>query len=259
MGYRRARTPVAVPYVIDTTKPGDPIDKKKVIHIALLTDIHIGTLNHGRHTQRVVSTTMRLKPDMILLAGDIFDGRMDVITDRSLHLPLSGLRAPLGVYGCYGNHEYYGSAKVVAECMGQVGIPMLRDHGVVVGDFYVLGRDDRSVTQTLGRTRAELATLTQAAPDDKHIILLDHQPSKLSQAEDAGVLLQVSGHTHNGQLWPLGWIVSILFEKNFGHHQRSDTHYIVSPGVGTWGFPIKTSARSEIPYITLVYTQKDVS
>ena len=92
-----------------------------------MTDIHIGTLNKGRHIQRTVSTTMRLKPDMILLAGDIFDGRMDVVTDRKLHLPLSGLSAPLGVYGAYGNHEYYGSSKAVAECMSEVGIPMLRD------------------------------------------------------------------------------------------------------------------------------------
>ena len=125
-----------------------------------------------------------------------------------------------------------------------------------MGDFYVLGRDDRSVSQTLGRSRTEIEELVASAPKNKHIILLDHQPSHLEQASDAGVLLQVSGHTHNGQLWPLGWIVSILFEKNFGYYQRGNTHYVVSPGVGTWGFPIKTSAKSEIPYITLVYTQK---
>lgn len=249
--YINARNPKIIPYTV--TYEWWEVCHDKSITIALLTDVHIGTLNQWKTIERIVDTVNAARPDLILFAGDIFDGSLDVVQDRNLHLPLAQLHAPLWVYGAYGNHEYYGDPEVAKWLLESVGITMLQDEWRVVGDIYLVGRDDRSVHTMRWRNRLDITMITASNTSNLPIILLDHQPSHLERAEEAGVALQLSGHTHNGQLWPLGLMAKIAFEKNIGYHRRSHTHYVISAWAATWWFPIKTSAKSEIPLITFQY------
>lgn len=250
-GYINARSPKIVPYSV--RYDGWKTYHDKSIVIALLTDVHIGTLNQWKTIQRIVDTVNAAQPDIILLAGDIFDGSLDVVQDRNLHLPLAQLRAPLWAYGAYGNHEYYWDPELAKWLLQSVGIKMLQDEWCVVGDIYLIGRDDRSVHTMRWRDRLDIQMIASLNTDNLPIILLDHQPSHLERAEEAWVALQLSGHTHNWQLWPLGLMAKMAFEKNVGYHRRAHTHYVISAGAATWWFPIKTSAKSEIPLITFQY------
>lgn len=250
-GYINARNPVIVPYSI-IHNPEKKISLKTV-KIALLSDVHIGTLNQWKTIERIVDRVNASWADIVLLAWDIFDGRLDIVESRSLHLPLANLHASKWVYGAYGNHEYYGDPILAKYLLEEAGVTMLQDEGRSVDGLYILWRDDRSVHTMTGKNRKEVVELVRANNEELPVILIDHQPSHLEKAAEAWVVLQVSGHTHNGQLWPLWFIAAFAFEKNYGYHRRWNTHYVISPGAATWWFPIKTSAKSEIPLITLQY------
>ena len=250
-GYVNARSPTIIPYSV-VYNP-EKKSSLKTVKIALLSDIHIGTLNQWNVLRNIVDRVNESWVDIVLLAGDIFDGRLDIVESRALHLPLWDLRAPMWVYGAYGNHEYYGDPVLAKHLLEEVGVVMLQDEWRVVDGLYILWRDDRSVHTMTGKNRREVVDLMSGNRDKLPTILIDHQPSHLEKAEEAWVALQVSGHTHNGQLWPLGLIAAFVFEKSLGYHRRWNTHYVVSAWAATWWFPIKTSAKSEIPLITFQY------
>ena len=151
-----------------------------------------------------------------------------------------------------GNHEYIGGVKASVKYLTEHGVTMLMDSVALIdSSFYLAGRIDRSGRQFDGRLRRSVADLLQGIDRAKPVILMDHQPFELDKAQAAGVDLQLSGHTHHGQLWPLNWITKKVYELSWGYKQKGNTNFYVSSGYGTWGPPVRTGNTPEIVDITL--------
>ncbi|GAP42337.1 predicted phosphohydrolase, MPP superfamily [Lentimicrobium saccharophilum] len=248
-GYINAITPKTTKLVLDIPKEANGL---KELKIAMASDIHMGTLIGPRRTGKLVDSINALNPDIILLAGDIVDEDLAPVIRQNLGEALTRLKAPLGVYGITGNHEYIGGAEAAVKYLEAHGITMLRDSVVKVADaFYVAGREDRDKNRFSGKPRKEVKELLLGADLSRPVILLDHQPFALDKAMEAGVDLQLSGHTHHGQLWPLNFITRAVYEVSMGYKKKGNTHIYVSPGFGGWGPPVRTGHRPEVVSILL--------
>jgi hypothetical protein len=236
------------------------IDKEagtmKELRIVAASDIHMGTIIAKRKSTKLVNTINGLKPDIILFAGDIVDEDVQPVIRKNLGECLLQLKAPLGVYAVTGNHEYIGGVDRTTEYLTSHGINLLRDTVQFINNaFYIAGRDDKDKQRFTGSPRKEITELLTDIDKDKPIILLDHQPFHLSSVQDAGVDLQLSGHTHHGQLWPFGYITSKIYELSRGYLKKGNTHFYVSTGFGTWGPPVRTGNRPEIVVINIKFRE----
>jgi uncharacterized protein len=217
------------------------------LNAVLVSDIHLGTMTPKRHIQKRIDLINSLKPDIILMAGDILDEDLKPVIYNDLGSALKQLHAPLGVFGITGNHEYIGGVEPASEYLTNHGITLLRDTVVTINNsFYLAGREDRDINRFSGDTRKPVAELLQDTPRDLPIILMDHQPYELGKAAAEGVTLQVSGHTHHGQLWPINFVTAAIFEISRGYGKVDGMHVYVSNGLGTWGPPIRIGTRAEI-------------
>jgi len=251
LGHINALTPRIRTIDIETGKKA--VGQKEVT-IVMASDIHLGTIFGPRRVAKLVNTINSLKPDIVLLAGDVVDEDLKPVIRQNLGESLRKISAPLGVYGIMGNHEYIGGAEAAAKYLGEHGITMLRDKVVdIKGMFYLAGREDRSSNNVAGRKRLTLDSLLSGLDRSRPIVLMDHQPFKLEEAEKQHVTLQLSGHTHNGQLWPLNYIIDAIYEVGMGYKKIGDTHFYVSPGYGSWGPPVRTGHRPEIALIKLKF------
>ena len=215
--------------------------------IAHLTDVHIGPLLGGRFAADVVAKVNALAADLIVITGDLVDGRLDEL--RPHVEPLRELHAPDGVYAVTGNHEYYWNADAWLEHLRSLGLQILRnEHVTIAGAFELAGADDSTAAEDVPRA---VAGRDPALP----VVLLAHHPKTVARAIAAGVDLQLSGHTHGGQLLPLGWL-SRLFEPHVAGLARfGATQLYVSEGTGFWGPPIRVGTVCEIALLTLVPQQ----
>ncbi len=162
------------------------------------------------------------------------------------------LKSKYGVYAVTGNHEYIGGVQKAKNYLAEHDVNLLNDTANLIDDsFYVAGREDLTINQFSNLRRKSLADVVNGIDKSKPIILLDHQPFKLDKAVENGIDLQLSGHTHHGQLWPFNYITKMVYELSWGYLKKGDTHFYVSSGVGGWGPPIRTVNRSEIISIKL--------
>lgn len=165
-------------------------------------------------------------------------------------------RSMTSTYGSFavtGNHETYGDLVKNVELFEKAGIRLLRDEAVdVAGSFIIAGRLVRDAVRR-GEHRKPLAEILAGADKRLPVILMDHQPMDLFEAEEAGVDLQVSGHTHGGQMFPFTFINKLIYEKDKGPYQRGATHYDITEGAGFWGPPFRIGSRSEIVRIRLLF------
>lgn len=229
--------------------------ERKQLRVALISDIHLGTLIGNGAVRRLTETLAAEKPDVILLAGDVVDEDLAPVIRLDLGHQLRALRAPLGVFAICGNHEYIGGAGEAVRYLEEHGITVLRDRSLLLaGPVYLAGRDDRSRGRFTGTPRAPLDRVLAGVDRRFPVILLDHQPFMLEEARRAGVDVQLSGHTHHGQLWPLNAVTGLIYEISRGYGRRGGTHYFVSCGYGTWGPPVRTGNRPEIVILDLVFT-----
>jgi predicted MPP superfamily phosphohydrolase len=243
-GYVNARTP-------RTTRLELSVPRKSAnaasLRIAMASDIHLGTVIHAGRLDRLVETLNTLQPDVILLVGDIVDEDLAPVISQNLGERLRRLHAPMGVYAVTGNHEYIGGADAACAYLSEHGITMLRDSvAVIPGVVSIIGREDRSAHSFGGNARKSLTELMAGADPTLPTILMDHQPFGLDEAQRAGVDLQLSGHTHHGQLWPFNFITKAIYEVSRGYLRKGHTQYYVSTGYGTWGPPIRTGNRPEV-------------
>ncbi len=248
-GYINARNPVVHEYTINIAKKNSVTN---TLRLVIASDIHLGPINGGYHAERVVAQINALHPDMILLPGDVLDGEVDPVIRRDLGERLRKFSAKYGVYGSLGNHEYIGGVDRAANYLMEHNITLLRDSVTSVAGVTLIGRDDISGIR-FGKIRSSLEDLVNLTDPETALILMDHQPKNLFEAEKNKIDVQFSGHTHNGQLWPLNYIVSQVFELARGYMLKGSTHIFVSSGVGTWGPPVRTNARPEILLVTLKF------
>ena len=253
-GYFNALRPRLRTLHVAVAKPAGALER---LRIAVASDIHLGTIIRNSRLARIVSMFNDLKPDIVLLPGDIVDESVPVEEEERMTATLASIRAPLGVYAVSGNHEFYGGIDRATGYLKRAGVRVLEDEAVLVADAFVLaGRVDPTAVR-FGRTRKGLAEILEAVDRRRPVLLLDHQPFKLEEAEANGVDLQVSGHTHAGQLFPLNIINKRVYEQNWGPWRRGATHYDISCGVGTWGPPIRTGSRPEIVLIEVRFGAKE--
>jgi len=235
------------------------IDKKinglKQLNIVFASDIHLGTLVGPRRIQKIVNQINGLNPDVILLGGDIVDEDIGPVIRSNLGASLEKLKAPLGIMGITGNHEYIGGAIESVKYLEDHGITMIRDTFLVIRDeIYIVGREDHDRPRFSGKGRKNIAEILSGVDMNKPVILLDHQPFDMNEKEKAGVDLTLSGHTHHGQIWPLNHLTKAIFEVSWGYKLKGKMHIYVSSGVGGWGPPVRLGNRPEIVLLHIKFT-----
>lgn len=223
------------------------------LRLVAASDLHLGTLVTRERLEGWVETINSLHPDIILLPGDVIDEDLPPVVEKNMGELLRGLRAPLGVFAVTGNHEYIGGVEEAVKYLEDHGVTMLRDRAVPVagGAFWLAGREDASIARFRGERRAPLADILRPVPSGAPVVVIDHQPVALDEASAAGAALQISGHTHDGQLWPNRYLVRSIFGFSSGPAQAGGTKVYILPGLGTWGPPVRVGNRPEILDITL--------
>lgn len=220
------------------------------VRIAVISDIHAGPVRDESFTRRVVDLTNAARPDLVLLAGDLSDGLVRQV--GSTLAPLADLSAPLGVYAATGNHEYIsGDSDAWIATWESLGItPLLNDSVRVERDgaqIVVVGINDPFEEGMMDPD----AALADTRPEDV-IVQITHRPNIAETTAGRGVDLQVSGHTHGGQLWPLRYAVLLDQPMVDGTAVVGDTLVVTSRGVGSWGPPVRVLADPEVPIVTVV-------
>ena len=224
------------------------VDKKieKPIKIAMVSDLHLGTFFGNDQLEKLNKIIEEEKPDAIVIAGDIMDDDMVMYKKRNMGETLSKLSAPLGVYATMGNHDR--DAQEIVDEVKKAGIIPLFDESVELNkDVTLVGRKDRSVS----RDRLDTADLLKSVNLNKTIVLVDHQPDAIDYHSTLPINVQLSGHTHHGQMWPINYITERIYTLDYGYKKINNKHFFTSAGYGFWGPPFKTTARSEVWIITI--------
>jgi predicted MPP superfamily phosphohydrolase len=220
--------------------------------IVQLTDLHVGPTIGRAFIEDIVRRTNELRPDVIAITGDLVDGSVERL--RHAVEPLRDLKATHGVYFVTGNHEYFSGAGPWLAELRRLGIRVLRNERVTVGEgaaaIDIAGIDDHSAAR-LGGDRSDVGQALAGRDPARPVILLAHQPRAIFEAARLGVDLQLSGHTHGGQIWPFTYFVKLQQPYVAGLHQHGDTQIYVSPGTGYWGPPMRLGTRAEITRVTL--------
>ena len=215
---------VRVPLELISSKP-----LPKDYRVVMVSDLHLGYHNPRKELARWVDMMNAEKPDFILIAGDLIDGSIRPLNEERMAEEFHRLTAP--VYACLGNHEHFG------------------------GDARS-SHHRKSVEDLVKSATSHISHLSHLSPHTSHLytMVLDHQPYELEKAEDAGVDFQLSGHTHRGQVWPISWITDAIYECSWGSHQRGNTQFYISSGLGLWGGKFRIGTQSE--YIVATLSQK---
>lgn len=221
--------------------------------IVQISDLHASHTLRRDYVERVVSMTMDAQPDLIALTGDFVDGSVEDL--RDIVAPLAQMRAPLGVYFVTGNHEYYSGVDEWLAEFRRLGIRVLRNERVDIHNgkefFDLVGIDDWTAHQFGNGHGADLRRAVAGRDTVRELILLAHQPKAVFEAEEHGVGLQLSGHTHQGQIWPFEYLVRLAQPFIAGLGRQGETQIYVNRGTGYWGPPLRVGTRSEISRLIL--------
>lgn len=270
-GIYHAKHIKVTPYKITVDKSAPDMDSLKIV---LLADTHFGYNSGAVHAQEIVDKINEQQPDLVSIAGDIFDNEYDAVREpEKISEILRTIRSKYGVYACWGNHDL--NEPILAgftfkhkkedskqlkdprmkRFLQNSNIQLLEDEAVLIDNsFYVVGRKDASLIEKIEEKRKTPAQLTQKLDKDKTIIVIDHQPKELQDIADAGVDLDLCGHTHDGQTFPGNFTVKFLWENPCGYLQKGSMHNIVTSGSGVWGPAMRVGTDSEICTINLIFS-----
>jgi len=225
------------------------IDKPlaKPLRIAVASDLHLGRLFGVTAIDRLTRLMNSTRADMLLMPGDIMDDNTDAFNDYSMENNLAELCAnlPYGVYATLGNHDLYGHERPISQALRDAGVHLLND------DVFCIEHEGQKVWLVRrfdNHKRQRVATIDLLAKADtsQPVILLDHRPSDIDEHSQLPIDLQVSGHTHNGQVFPANFIVSAINRLGYGYEAIGQGHFVVSSGYGFWGIPFRLGSRSEV-------------
>ena len=212
----------------------------------LLSDLHLGHVNGAGFARRVAGIAKRLNPEVIFIAGDLYDGSK--VDPARLAAPLFEVKPPLGVYFCGGNHEEFGDEAAYEAALRGGGFRVLHNELTNVDGVQVAGVRYADTIYPL-RLRGILEKMR--VDRGRTAILLNHVPNRLPLVEQAGFDLQLSGHTHGGQIFPFTWLTRRVFGKfTCGLHRFGNLQVLTSTGVGTWGPPMRIGTAPEVILIT---------
>jgi predicted MPP superfamily phosphohydrolase len=228
--------------------------KLNELNIVMASDLHLSPIDGERLLVKIIDKMNSLNPDIILLAGDIVDDKAEILEQRKIGESFKKLNPKYGVYTINGNHEFINEVEASVKYAEHLGMKVLRDEYVIIdSSFYLIGREDVSMNSFTEKKRKSLEEIMESINTNYPKILLDHTPVKLEQAEKNGINIQLSGHTHHGQIWPGNIITNLIYEVSWGYLKKGDTHYYVSSGAGTWGPPVRTGSKSEIVSVKIKF------
>lgn len=256
-GTINAQHPVIKNYEISIDKKV-PV-KYQSLKIVVVSDIHLGKIIGSKQLSFLVANINSLEPDLVFLPGDIIDEDLEPFINDNMDEELKKIKAPLGVFACFGNHEYLaGRTEEFENLLTKVNIQVLRDNYVKIDDaFYIIGRDDKSKQRIAGQSRLSVSELIADIDKRLPLIMLDHQPVDVDENASAGIDLQLSGHTHLGQIFPNNFITHNIFKIDWGHYVSGGYNIIVSCGFGTWGPPIRIGNRPEIVNVHVFFNHSN--
>jgi predicted MPP superfamily phosphohydrolase len=221
--------------------------------IVQISDVHIGMLRGRRFAAEIASRVNALSPDLVAVTGDLVDGSVARIGAEVE--PFGAIRARHGVFFITGNHDFYSGADAWVDRVRELGWRALRNERVAIGDdgarFDLAGVDDHHGAMVTPGAGEDLARALEGRDAERPVVLLAHDPNTFKKASQRGVDLQLSGHTHGGQLWPFRYLVRLSTPWVAGLHRLGASAVYVSRGTGFWGPPMRLGAPSEITEITL--------
>ena len=223
------------------------------LRIALISDLHLGYVIGEHHLEKVINAVNSTKPDLVCIAGDIFDGDAAVpAAPEALKALFLKMDSVYGVYACLGNHDAGPSYGRMLEFLSEAGVHVLRDEAVVIdGRFVLAGRRD---SYPIGGQRDKRENLTlPAKAGELPVIVMDHQPGNIRDyGEETDLIL--CGHTHKGQMFPFNLITDAVFDVDYGYYRASvdSPQVIVTSGAGTWGPPQRVATDNEVAEILVM-------
>lgn len=235
----------------------------KHLKAVLVADLHMGYAIGVDHITNMVEKINAQDPDIVIIAGDIFDNSYDGMDDpEGIKAQLKSIKSKYGVYAVYGNHDIdekilmgftfdWGGKQLHSEkmtnFMKECNIKLINDESVLINDeFYLVGRRDTDKPGTEDGTRAEISELTKDLDKTKPIFVLSHEPDELQKTADAGADIDFSGHTHDGQLFPGNLTIGLFWENPCGMIKKDDMYSIVTSGVGVYGTFMRVGTDAEI-------------
>lgn len=248
------------PYDITVNKTGGKLEN---LNVVLTADLHLGYNIGTEHMMQMVDKINEQDADIVVIAGDIFDNEYEALDNPTeLIEVLKKIQSKYGVYACYGNHDveekilagftFGGSKKKESslqmdEFLEKAGIHLLQDDAVLINEsFYLYGRPD---AQRPGRginMRKTAAELMGELDTEKPVIVIDHEPKELQELADAGVDVDLCGHTHDGQMFPANLVTAFMWENSYGYMKKEHMHTIVTSGVGLFGPNMRVGTIAEI-------------
>ncbi|MBA2214327.1 metallophosphoesterase [Sellimonas intestinalis] len=266
-GMVNARWIRITPYQVKVEKQAGDLDSLK---IALVADLHLGYSVGTAQMRQMVDKINAQNPDLVVIAGDIFDNEYEALDDpQELASTLADLESTYGTYACYGNHDiqepilagftFHQDGKKMSDprmdtFLKQAGITLLRDETIEIDHaFYLCGRPDYERPGRGIDTRKTPKELTEELDLTKPLIVIDHEPRELNELSEAGVDLDLCGHTHDGQVFPLTLITDMVWENACGYLKKGSMHNIVTSGVGVFGPNMRVGTKSEICMIDIQF------
>jgi uncharacterized protein len=225
------------------------------LNVVLVADFHLTLVNDGELLNKIVKKINSLNADIVLMPGDVLDDDISILRKKNIANGLSEIKSKYGTFVSNGNHEFIIGVEEADRYLRELGLNVLRDSSVLIDNsFYVLGREDRSKRNFTGKERRSLDVLLKEIDRSFPVIILDHTPLELDKVAEENIELQLSGHTHHGQLFPLNLITSnIVYEVSWGYLRKNSTQFYVTCGVGTWGPPVRLGSDSEIVNLKLKF------
>ena len=244
--YNVARPLLIKEISIKTSKLPNNIAKFTIVQ---LSDIHLNFFKSSNLLKEIVERTNQLNPDLVVITGDMIDA--DLCKVNGFCDLLGQIKSKNGVYAVTGNHEYYSGIAMFMNIAKASGITVLRNSKILVGGVVeVVGIDDKEFNKPADSLIIAL-NHGEKLDTSKFTILLSHQPDIFDLSRESGIDLQLSGHTHAGQLPPMDLIVKFAYKYPLGLYHRGNSYLYTSPGTGIWGPPMRLTSRSEIVKITL--------
>lgn len=251
-GFIHACSVEHVSYDVHITDKGDISDMK----IVMISDLHIGSVGSESRLVMIIDEINALKPDIVCMAGDIFDTDYTAIRnpDKAAEI-LKGLNATYGVYACFGNHDAGQTVGEMEAFLQRADVRLLKEEYIVIDNRLVLvGRLDSSPIGGHGaQKRGELSEFLNSDIMHLPVVVLDHNPANISTyGKEADLIM--CGHTHKGQMFPVNFITDAIYEVDHGYYQKNSEspHVIVTSGVGVWGMPMRIGTDCEIVTVRIL-------
>jgi predicted MPP superfamily phosphohydrolase len=236
-------------YRISVPGKSSEISQLKVVFVS---DFHLQESTGIRFVENFIARVENIGPDLVLFGGDIVEGDRENENLVRIEKLLGSIKAKYGVYGVNGNHEHY-ARQDKGSFFSKAGIQLLSDNVIVLDHSFILaGRNDGHI-----RTRKSAADLLQSITDSLPVILVDHRPTEFEQISRTRADAVFSGHTHNGQLFPINLITRRIYVLSHGYMKKGNTHFFVSSGIRLWGPPVRTTGKSEIMVVDIAFLHNE--